>query len=193
MYVDSPMAVEITKVFNKYLFDPQMSAKFLRYAEKQGDPYGLESIRYISDVEESKKLNELPGHRIILAGAGMCEGGRILHHLRNHIGKDNTIIIMVGYQAQGTLGRRLAEGADKVKIFGLKHDVRATVKVLDNFSSHADRNDLLWFIQSLSPRPKSIFLIHGDDDNRSSLMEDLKNVGVTRVHCPKSGDGFPIE
>jgi len=192
-YVDSPMAVEITEIFNKYIGDPSMSAKFKKYVAKEGDPYGIESIRYISDVEESKKLNDLPGHRIILSGAGMCEGGRILHHLRNNIEKDNTIILLVGYQAQGTLGRRLAEGADKVKIFGLKHDVRATVKVMDNFSSHADRNDLIWFIQKLDPRPRTVYLVHGDDESRLGLAEDLKAQGITRVVSPKPTEEHLLE
>ncbi len=193
LYVDSPMAVNITEVFNKHLDSVSMSPKFKRYVTREGDPFGMETVRYVKDVEESKKLNDLPGHRIILSASGMCEGGRILHHLRNNIEKDNTTILFAGYQAQGTLGRRLVEGAKKVKIFGLKHDVRATVKMMDHFSSHADRNDIFWFIKKLDPRPLKIFLVHGDDENRTSLLELLKANGFDRVECPKPAEEFKLD
>jgi metallo-beta-lactamase family protein len=122
----------------------------------------------------------------------MCEGGRILHHLRNNIDKDNTIVLLVGYQAQGTLGRRLAEGAKKVKIFGLEHGVRASVRMMHNLSSHADQEDLKWFIHGLAPRPKNIFLVHGDVDQRQSLAEQLKALGIDRVETPRFGEEYEL-
>jgi serine/threonine protein phosphatase PrpC len=184
--------VDITEIFNKHLDCACLSASFKDYVRKKGDPFGIGTVRYIRTVEESKSLNELPGQKVILAGSGMCEGGRILHHLRNNIDKDNTVIMLVGYQAGGTLGRRLAEGAKKVKIFGLQHEVRATVRQLQNLSSHADRNDLLWFIQALSPRPRKIFLVHGELDERRSLTEQLKRLGIDRVESPQFGDEFDL-
>lgn len=143
-------------------------------------------------MSPSKALNELPGQKIIIAGSGMCEGGRILHHLRNNIDKDNTTILLVGYQVEGTLGRRLADGAKKVKIFGLEHGVRARVRMMYSLSSHADREDLLWFIRGLSPRPKRIFLVHGDLKQRQGLLEHLNQFGIDRVESPRFGDTFKI-
>lgn len=192
LYVDSPMAVDITEVFNRNLDCACLSAEFKKYVLQKGNPFGLGTVRYIRTVEESKNLNELPGQKIIVAGSGMCEGGRILHHLRNNIAKDDTTVLLVGYQAEGTLGRRLADGAKKVKIFGLQHEVRANVRMLHNFSSHADSGDLLWFIQGLAPRPKKIFLVHGDADERQGLADRLKQVGVDRVETPHFGDEYEL-
>ena len=192
MYVDSPMATNITEVFDKHLECECLSSKFKDYIQKEGDPFGMDTVRYLRTVEESKSLNERPGEKIILAGSGMCEGGRILHHLRNNIDKDNTIILLVGYQAQGTLGRRLAEGAKKVKIFGLEHGVRASVRTIHNLSSHADREDLQWFIRGLAPRPKNIFLVHGDVEQRESLADQLKSIGIDRVETPRYGEEYEL-
>ncbi len=193
LYVDSPMATNITEVFDKHLDSESLAPAFKSYVKKEGDPFGMDTVRYLRTVEESKSLNDLPGQKIILAGSGMCEGGRILHHLRNNIDKDNnTIILLVGYQAQGTLGRRLADGAKKVKIFGLEHNVRVSVRTIHNLSSHADRDDLHWFIQGLAPRPKKIFLVHGDTEQRKSLAESLKQQGIDRVECPQFGDEFEL-
>jgi metallo-beta-lactamase family protein len=134
-----------------------------------------------------------PGRKIIMAGSGMCEGGRILHHLRNLIGYSHTTILIVGHQATGTLGRRLVEGWKKVKIFGLMHDVAAEVHVLTHLSSHADQEDLSWFIRSLSPRPAQTFLIHGDLTQRDALKEKLKGEGISRVVTPHFGEVFELD
>lgn len=190
MYVDSPMAVNITEIFNRNLDCACLSSSFKKYVLKKGNPFGFGSVRYVRTVEESKALNERPGEKVILAGSGMCEGGRILHHLRNNIAKDNTTILLVGYQARGTLGRRLADGAKKVKIFGLQHEVRAGVRQLQNLSAHADRDDLVWFIKGLSPRPRKIFLVHGDLEERQGLSDHLNQLGIDRVETPKFGDSY---
>jgi metallo-beta-lactamase family protein len=123
----------------------------------------------------------------------MCEGGRVLHHLRNNIEKDNTTILIVGYQAEGTLGRRIAEGAKKVKIFGLPHDVGARVEVMHTFSAHADKVDLVWFMKSLEPRPRKIFLVHGDPGDREKLRQHLHDEGLDDVECPEFGQTFELE
>lgn len=193
LYVDSPMAANITEIYNRNLDCPCLSAEFRHYVEKEGDPFGMESVRYIRTVEESKMLNEIPGEKIILAGSGMCEGGRILHHLRNYIGHDHTIVLLVGYQAEGTLGRRLAEGAKKVKIFGLPHEVRATTRLLPHLSSHADQEDLTWFVKNMSPRPKRIFLVHGDEEERKGLADRLHLEGVERVVSPRFGEEHNLD
>ncbi len=192
LYVDSPMAVSITEVFNRHLdcfcFDPEFKA----YVAREGDPFGFESVRYVRSPDDSRHLNDLPGPMIILSASGMCEGGRILHHLRNNIGKTNTIILMVGYQAEGTLGRRLVERAAKVKIFGLEHRVEAEVRSMPFFSAHADQNDLLHFIRSFQPAPRKIFLVHGDREDREVLTSLLRAQGATPVESPAFNESFEL-
>lgn len=193
VYVDSPMAVTITEVFNRHLDGFSFSPEFKDYVAKNGDPFGFESVRYVRTVQESQSLNELPGPMIIISASGMCEGGRILHHLRNNVGKDSTTVLMVGFQALGTLGRRLQEGAKKVKIFGLEHEVWCRVETMHTFSAHADKNDLLWFIRSLDPRPRTIFLVHGDKNDRAALEGHLKAEGIDRVELPEFGESFELD
>jgi metallo-beta-lactamase family protein len=189
LYVDSPMAVEITNIFDRSLDDPGFAPDFRSYAAKTGDdPFGLESVNYVRTKEESQALNEKPGPMIILSASGMCEGGRILHHLRNNIGKDNTTILFVGHQAHGTLGRRLQEGAKKARVFGLEHEVWARVETMPGLSSHADREDLLAFISAMDPKPRKIFLVHGDPEAQEALAASLEAAGVSGVARPKFGE-----
>lgn len=192
VFVDSPMAINITEIFSRHLDGFSFSPAFKDYVAKEGDPFDFKAIRYMRTTEESQSLNDRKGPMIILSASGMCEGGRILHHLRNNVGQDTTTILMVGYQAQGTLGRRLQDGAKKVKIFGLEHAVWARVETLYTFSAHADQSDLLWFMKSLDPRPRKIFLVHGDSSDRAALQERLRVEGITRVECPEYGDEFEL-
>jgi metallo-beta-lactamase family protein len=193
IYVDSPMAVNITEIFNRHLGGFSFSPEFKEYVATQGNPFDFKAVNYIRTVADSQKLNELPGPMIILSASGMCEGGRILHHLRNNLGNDNTRILIVGYQAEGTLGRRLQEGAKKVKIFGLEHKVWANVQTLHSFSAHADRDDLLWFMKSVAPRPRKIFLVHGDPSDRRALAGHLKDAGITQTAQPEFAQQFILE
>ena len=193
VFVDSPMAINITEIFSRHLDGFSFSPEFKDYVAKEGDPFDFKAIRYLRTSEESQALNDKKGPMIILSASGMCEGGRILHHLRNNVGNDTTTILMVGYQAQGTLGRRLQDGAKKVKIFGLEHEVWARVETLYTFSAHADQADLLWFMKSLAPRPRTIFLVHGDPSDRAALKECLRAEGITRVECPEYGQEFKLE
>jgi metallo-beta-lactamase family protein len=193
IYLDSPMAIDITEIFERNSDHISLSEEVRSSAARAGDPFGLKSIRYVRSVEESKKLTNTPGRKIIMAGSGMCEGGRILHHFRTLIGEPTTTVLLVGYQARGTLGRRLAEGAKQVKVFGLFHDVAAHVQVMTHLSSHADQEDLAWFIRNLSPRPANIFLVHGEQTQRDSLTEKLKSDGITRVVSPRYGDAFELD
>jgi metallo-beta-lactamase family protein len=193
LYVDSPMALAITDIFNRHLADQGFSPAFKDYVTKTGDPFGMESIHYVRTKEESQALNELPGPMIILSASGMCEGGRILHHLRNNIDKDTTTILMVGHQAEGTLGRRLQDGAKKVKIFGLEHEVWAKVETMHAFSSHADQDDLLAFIGALNPKPRKIFLVHGDPDEQAALAASLEAAGVSGLVRPQFGQVVTLD
>lgn len=190
-YVDSPMASSLTEIFDRH--HDQFASHVQEEIQGHGDPFGFDHIRYVATADESKMLNDRPGPMVILSASGMCEGGRILHHLRNNIDKSNTLILIVGYQAEGTLGRQLVEGSRKVKIFGLRHEVMARVRHIRSFSAHADRGDLLWFAKSLSPRPRKIFLVHGDLDDRAQLAELLASQGIDRVELPRSGGVYPLE
>ena len=193
VYVDSPMAVSITEVFARTLGGASPSTLFDASVLSQTDPFGLHNVRYVRTVDESKALNNIPGRKIIIAASGMCEGGRILHHLRNSIDDPRTTILLVGYQAGGTLGRRLVDGQKKVKIFGLPHEVRAEIRNAEAFSAHADQEDLVSFIRNLQPRPQSIFLVHGDPDERLALKTRLAAEGIDRVVLPTFGEEIRLD
>jgi len=188
LFVDSPMAVSITDIFNNHLTDFYLAPEFKDYMATNSNPFGYGHVRYIRSSEESKKLNELPGPMIIVSPSGMCEGGRILHHLRNNIDKESTTILLVGYQAQGTLGRRLSNGEKRVKIFGIEHDVKARVQSMSFFSAHADQADLLCFIENLKPAPRKIFLVHGDSQDRQTFSTLLASKGIHQTAMPLLGD-----
>jgi metallo-beta-lactamase family protein len=187
LFLDSPMGAEITDIFNKR---PEY---FRPPADGDPDPFGLEELRVLRTPGESKTLNEKDGPFIVISSSGMCEGGRILHHLRNSLDRDDTTILIVGYQAEGTLGRRLFEGAKKVKVFGMSHDVWARVEKLQSLSAHADGDDLTWFIKSLDPRPRRVFLVHGGHENREALAARLKAEGIDRVSMPEYGESFDLD
>lgn len=193
VYVDSPMTLSITELFNKYKDAFSFDDRFKAYAKADGDPFGFDYINYVRSKEESQALNEIDGPMIIISASGMCEGGRVLHHLRNNIGKENTTVLIVGYQAEGTLGRRLQDGANKVRIFGMEHDVAARIETMHFFSSHADMGDLLAFVKGLSRPPKKIFLVHGDPKDRLAFADHLKAAGVPQTILPDFGQTFELE
>ncbi|MFA6434952.1 MAG: MBL fold metallo-hydrolase [Elusimicrobiales bacterium] len=193
VFVDSPMTVSITELFNKYKGSFSFDERFKEYAKTDKDPFGFDYINYVRTKEESQALNEMDGPMIIISASGMCEGGRVLHHLRNNIDKENATVLLVGYQAAGTLGRRLQDGARKVKIFGLEHEVAARVEAMHFFSSHADKGDLVAFVKGLSRPPRKIFLVHGDPADRAAFVETLKAEGITNTVCPEFGQSFELE
>jgi metallo-beta-lactamase family protein len=191
VYVDSPMAVSLTEIFNKHRNNLCFDEKFRDYARLDGDPFGFDYIRYLRTKDESQTLNNKKGPMLIISASGMCEGGRVLHHLRNSLESENNTILLVGYQAQGTLGRKLQDGAKKVKIFGLEHEVWARVETMHTFSSHADKNDLLAFIKAANPA-RGTFLVHGDPEARAALSAALAAAGIKNVKCPALGEEFEL-
>jgi metallo-beta-lactamase family protein len=143
-------------------------------------------------AEQSKEINNQPGPAFIIAGAGMCTGGRILHHLKNHLWKPQTHVIMVGYQARGSLGRLLVEGAESVKIFGDKIAVRAKVHTLGGFSAHAGQADLLaWFGAIAGSKPR-VCLTHGEDEPRKALRRELLKRHGLEAHLPAIGETIAV-
>jgi metallo-beta-lactamase family protein len=171
VYVDSPLATDVTNVFRMHpeCFDEEIRAFINQENGRALDPFGFSRLHYTRSVEESKQLNFLPGSAIIIAASGMMEAGRILHHLKNNIEDPNTTVLVVGWQAEHTLGRRLVEGAPHVRIFGEMYDNRARTEVLNGFSGHADADGLLDWVGGMTRRPKQAFLVHGEPEPAAVL------------------------
>lgn len=190
IYVDSPLAVNLTQVFTSHpeCFDKETWKEFIR---NQKNPFGFGRLKYVTDVEDSKALNDKEGSMIIISAAGMCENGRILHHLRNNIEDPRNVILIVGYMAQDTLGRKILEKQPVVKIFGEPYKLKAKVVVMDAFSAHADRTDLLTYISHIKGL-KKIFLVHGEESQGLTFSDILKEEGYKEVYVPELGEEFEI-
>jgi metallo-beta-lactamase family protein len=160
VYLDSPMAIKITEVFKRHseLFDREMKELLRRHLS----PFDFPGLRMVETVEESKSLNAIKGTAMIIAGSGMCTGGRVKHHLINNISRPECTIMFTGYQAEGTLGRRIVEGATSVRIHGLPRPVRARITQVQGFSAHADRDELVRWLSKLTVNPRRIFVTHGE-------------------------------
>ncbi|HSC57671.1 MAG TPA: MBL fold metallo-hydrolase RNA specificity domain-containing protein, partial [Nitrospira sp.] len=172
MYIDSPLALRATEIFRRH---PECYDKeTYRILTTEGDPFVAKYIRYIPSVHESQKLNTMKGPCIIVAASGMCEGGRVLHHLRHAIQDEDNIVAIVGFQAEHTLGRKLVEGWDVVPIFGVPVPRRAQVVRFNGLSAHADRDDLLGYVRAISPLPSRVFIVHGEDRQAFSLAAAIR-------------------
>jgi metallo-beta-lactamase family protein len=186
IYVDSPLSVNATDVFQHHpeCYDEETRQYFLNH----DNPFGFRTMAYIKDVEDSKRLNALNEPCMIIAASGMCEAGRILHHLANNIEDPKNLILIVGYQADHTLGKKLVDRWDRVKILGEEYALKAEVVVLNSFSAHADHNDLLHYIGQLNPkRLQQVFLVHGEKVRAEKLAAGLKQKGIDRVEIPERG------
>jgi metallo-beta-lactamase family protein len=191
IYVDSPLAGNVTEVFRAHpeCFDSKTYKEFI---DKGDNPFGFGDLIYTRSVEESKALNGKSGPMIIISASGMCEHGRILHHLKNNLEDPNTIVLIVGYQAAHTLGRKLVQGDKQVNIFGDPYKVKASVYVMDAFSGHADRSDLLDYISKIKGLEK-IFLVHGEEDQLKSFEKSLRKNGHKDIYIPKYGEEVDVE
>ena len=189
VYVDSPLAVNVTEVFRQHpeCYDEEMN----EFIENGVDPFGTKRIRYIRDVEESKALNFDDRPMVIISASGMCEAGRILHHLKNNIEDPKNTVIVVGYMAKNTLGRRIVERHDRVKIFGEEYALRAEVEVMNAFSAHADRQNLLDYALQYKDSVKKIFVVHGDEDQSEKLHLLLEKHGLPSLF-PREKEEFVL-
>ena len=190
IFVDSPLAVNATEVFRKHpeLFDAETN-KFLSAGD---DPFGFSRLRYIRDVSESKALNSLHGPFLVIAASGMCEAGRILHHLRNNIEDSRNTILITGFQAENTLGRKILNGDREVPIFGEPMQLRAEVVRLDELSGHADQGELIEWMRPLAARLKRVFLVHGEPAQGAALAEVIRKEFHIDVQQPSRGHSFPL-
>jgi metallo-beta-lactamase family protein len=191
VFVDSPMAVAATAIFKAHpeCFDAETHEQFL---DEGQSPFAFEKLTYVTDSEESKKINQMLGPCVILASSGMCEGGRILHHLIHGVGDSRNTILVVGFMAENTLGRMLADKRPEVKIFGERYSVKARVKILNAFSAHADYREIGRWVGHLdAARLKGVFLVHGEPAAQAHLAEYLRSLGVRKVEALRAG--VPVE
>ena len=156
------------------------------------DPFGFSGLHYVSSVEESKSLNDIHTPMMIIAGSGMAEAGRILHHLKNNIGDPKNTVLIVGWQAENTLGRKIAEKWPEVPIFGEKYKLRCRVEVFHEFSAHADRNDLINWASAGKDRWQQVFVVHGEEEASLSLADAFREVGLKNVVVPEFGQSFTL-
>ncbi len=186
VFVDSPLSVNVTAVFRKHLecLDTETQKVFL---DDKQDPFAFEQLHYTESVDESKALNNHNGPCIIISSSGMCEHGRIVHHLKNSIGDHRNVLVIVGFQAQNTLGRKLIEGLSPVNIFGKPHEVKIEIKIMNAYSAHADRSDLLDYAKKVK-NLKKLILVHGEDQACEDLKAAMIQNGITDVVVPTFGD-----
>ncbi len=190
VFVDSPLATDVTEIFRLHpeCYDKEAQEMLL----STRDPFGFDMLRYTREAEQSKMLNFLREPAVIISASGMCEAGRILHHLKHGIGDRRNVILFVGFQAEHTLGRRLVEGEKRVRIFGEMHKVRARIEVIDGYSAHADRQELLDSVRPLLPRLRGAFVVHGELPSSEALAAGLREMGVPRVVVPEAGQEISL-
>lgn len=190
IFLDSPMAIEATNIYLKHmeLFDDEMKA-FVRDRPLRAD---LKTMKPTSTADESRAINDVRGACLVMAGAGMCNGGRILHHLRANLWKPGTHVLIVGYQGHGSLGRRLVDGEKEVKIFGEKIAVKAAIHTLGGFSAHAGQTDLMRWFDVIAPSKPRVVLTHGEDDQRAALARLIQQRYRLLSKLPKMGETIDI-
>jgi metallo-beta-lactamase family protein len=190
IFVDSPLTLDVTEVHRAHpeCFNPET----LHYLTNHEDPFGFQRLKYIREAADSKKLNDLHGPFVVISASGMCEAGRILHHLRNGIEDPRNTVLITGFQAEGTLGRKLVEKWPEVRIFGEPMRVRAEISSLDELSAHADQTELLEWIKPQVPSLRKVFLVHGEAAQAATLAGLLHtNYGLEAV-VPAPGQSFEL-
>ena len=181
IYVDSPMASNVTSVFRVHpeCYDSSVNEAFLKHHK---NPFGFNSLTYTTSVEESKALNEKEGPMIIISADGMCEAGRVLYHLANEITDPKNIVLIVGYMAENTLGRRIRDGQKEVPILGEMYKVEAKIEQINAFSAHADYSEMIEWLKAIdTSRLKKIFLVHGEKDQQEGFKQHLAEAGFPNV------------
>jgi metallo-beta-lactamase family protein len=190
IFVDSPLAVNVTAAFRKHV--ECLDAETRQYLLDGIDPFGFERLRYVREASESRRLNDLHGPFLVIAASGMCEAGRVLHHLRNNIEDGRNTVLITGYQAENTLGRSLVEKCTEVRIFGEPMHVRAEVASLDEMSGHADQGELLAWLRPAAGNMKKIFLVHGEAEQSAALAQLITRQYGVEVIVPGRGQSFEL-
>jgi metallo-beta-lactamase family protein len=191
VYVDSPLAVNATDVFRMHPEAWNDEVREFLLEDKRRSPFDYSEVEYIREARRSKQLNAMPGPAIIISASGMAESGRILHHLKNNIEYPQNTILLVSFAAEGTLARKLKDGAKKVNIFGAEFDVRAQVESIEGYSAHADQHELLdWASQFDRTRLERLFLVHGELEPMRTFKGKLAEAGIGPVEMPTRGQSF---
>jgi metallo-beta-lactamase family protein len=189
--LDSPMAVDITKIFSRHidLFDDEMK----QLLKEQKSPFAFSGLKSVSSVEDSKAINNLKEPAIIISGSGMCTGGRIKYHLISNITRPESTILFVGYQAIDTLGRQITDGASEVRILGQNYPVKAKILQLNGFSSHADKDELLAWITVLKRPARHVFVVHGEENAANTYADSIRTKTGWKVTAPEYLDEFILD
>jgi metallo-beta-lactamase family protein len=192
VYIDSPLAINITDIFRQHseCFDKETIA-FIR-DDPHGAALGFEMLQYTRSVDESKAINRTSDPAVVISASGMAETGRILHHLRNNVENPKNSVLITSWMAPHTLGRRLKEGAKKIKIFGENHKVRADIESINGLSAHADQDGLFEYAMKVKDQVKGVFLVHGEDEPAAALQERLIESGIANVFYPELGQEVEI-
>lgn len=192
VYVDSPLAVEATSVFQKNIYSC-FDEEAMDLVSRGINPLQFPGLRLSVTSNESRAINFETTPKVILSASGMCEAGRIRHHLKHNLWRPECTILFVGYQANGTLGRTLLEGAAAVKLFGELIEVRATIEKLDGISGHADKDGLIRWLQGFKEKPEQVYIVHGEDGVCDEFAEELRKEYGYQARAPYSGDVYDIE
>lgn len=191
IYVDSPMATASTLLYQEVEEDHDKDMKIVM--DEGNSPFRQDMVRFVRDRQFSKQLNSSPGPWMVIAGSGMCNGGRILHHLGAHLDEEDTTVLFTGYQAEGTLGRQLLDGAEQVRIFGREMDVRADIRRMEMLSAHADYSEMLRWLGGFKEQPKKTFIVHGEPDASLAMKRHIEEeLGWTGVEIPAQGERFEL-
>lgn len=192
VYVDSPLAVDATDVF---ILHPECyDADLLAYMQSDPNPFGFRRLNYVRSVEESKSINNYQGPCIIISASGMMQAGRIKHHLYNHIEDERNTILVVGFCAEGTLGRRIRDGAEEIKIFGEEKKINARVIVMDSFSAHGDEQEMVDFLSCQDKNKlKKIFLVHGEIERQEKFRDRLIAEGYKKIEIPVLDQTYKLD
>ena len=190
IYIDSPMAVQATRITmnRREEFDEEARA----ILAQQGSLYSMPGLHFTATAEESRLINTMEGSKIILSASGMADAGRILHHLKHNLWRPESCVVFAGYQAEGSLGRRLVDGAKQVRVLGETVRVAATIYNMSGFSAHADKNQLLAWYKRLPQKPKAFFVTHGEIDASTELARQLQFQLGTAAYIPQYGDSANI-
>lgn len=190
VYLDSPMAVKATRVFRQF---PDSYSERARELLERGDaPLRFPGLELVTEVEDSKAINDDPRPGVIISASGMCDGGRVKHHLKNHLGDNRTTVLFVGYQAPSSLGRVIQSGVSPVRIFGEHYPVRARIETLHGFSAHADRGGLQAWFAGLGGPPRRTFVVHGDEEAALALAGSLASEHGAEVTVPRRHETYPL-
>ena len=190
VYVDSPLSTKATAIYEKHTecYDAEAIA-LLRNGDR---PFSFPRLSYVTDTKDSMKLNDARGPVIIISASGMCEGGRILHHLKRTVEDSRNVILIVGYQAEHTLGRRLVEKETRVRIFGDEFNVRARVETINALSAHADRNEMRAYYEEMDGAVDKAFVVHGEAEACTEMARSLEDLGARQVHIPERGEEYDL-